>query len=471
MKKAGLLCGLATVVLSLMVSETSYAEHSEPVYGYMDHEANRSLVPLRFVSETFGADVRWENDTRTAVVQHEGTRVDLPVDGREAVVNGETRALETSPAITNNRTYIPLRFMNDMLGYTTTWDGDRYIANVVHNDDTVEVTIDLGRSTQAGHGAIAGVQTSYRMIDLTNRHLDVDVGLAHGRVGATAPLAHIAAAGGADYAVNGTFFDAYTANTDPYGMIQTDGELAHIGRGKTAIGFTPTNEILMDVLSPEVEGYVAGGERWDETWYATWMNREAAESGSESILYTRAFGSEVTHNTGTHIVVENDIVREVTSETTAIPADGFVLYLNGSAESQMAERFNVGEPAGYEINYEAETSSDERWHEAETILGAGPRLVRDGVIDVGTTAEEFHDPAVTQRSASRSAIGVTEDRRLIVLTASGATMEQLARAMQSLGAEQAMNLDGGASSGLYEGGSYIAPPGRELSNALLFRMN
>jgi exopolysaccharide biosynthesis protein len=39
--------------------------------------------------------------------------------------------------------------------------------------------------------------------------------------------------------------------------------------------------------------------------------------------------------------------------------------------------------------------------------------------------------------------------------------------MHSLGAYNAMNLDGGASSGLYYGGRYLTAPGRDLSNALI----
>jgi exopolysaccharide biosynthesis protein len=40
--------------------------------------------------------------------------------------------------------------------------------------------------------------------------------------------------------------------------------------------------------------------------------------------------------------------------------------------------------------------------------------------------------------------------------------------MEKLGAQQAMNLDGGASSGLYANGKMLTAPGRKLSNALIF---
>jgi len=46
-------------------------------------------------------------------------------------------------------------------------------------------------------------------------------------------------------------------------------------------------------------------------------------------------------------------------------------------------------------------------------------------------------------------------------------IEDLATIMQKLGAYNAMNIDGGASSGLYYKGKLLTIPGRDLSNALV----
>ncbi|MNH46993.1 hypothetical protein D3C79_1100270 [compost metagenome] len=56
----------------------------------------------------------------------------------------------------------------------------------------------------------------------------------------------------------------------------------------------------------------------------------------------------------------------------------------------------------------------------------------------------------------------------MLATIGSATMQQWADIMVNLGAVQGMNLDGGASSGLYANGKSITQPGRLLSNALLF---
>lgn len=66
-------------------------------------------------------------------------------------------------------------------------------------------------------------------------------------------------------------------------------------------------------------------------------------------------------------------------------------------------------------------------------------------------------------------MGITPEGRLLLVTTGAATIKQLARGMQRLGCREAMNLDGGASSGLWLEGRYLTQPGREISNALVIR--
>jgi len=56
---------------------------------------------------------------------------------------------------------------------------------------------------------------------------------------------------------------------------------------------------------------------------------------------------------------------------------------------------------------------------------------------------------------ARSALGLTKDNKLLMVTVSSAKIEDLATIMQKLGAYNAMNIDGGASSGLYYKGKLL----------------
>lgn len=102
-------------------------------------------------------------------------------------------------------------------------------------------------------------------------------------------------------------------------------------------------------------------------------------------------------------------------------------------------------------------------------LQAGPRLLVNGKVALNVAAEGFKDPKILTGGGSRSALGLTRDHKLILLTSGGATIPQLAQIMKQAGAYQAMNLDGGASSGLYYNGKYLTTPGRLISNALVIK--
>lgn len=129
------------------------------------------------------------------------------------------------------------------------------------------------------------------------------------------------------------------------------------------------------------------------------------------------------------------------------------------ASRVIAERGSWGVPPKPDPN-------DDFWNRVDEALGAGPRLVRDGRVALDAAAEGFRSPKILTASAARSAVGVTEDGWILLATTT-ATVSQLARVMVALHARDAMNLDGGASSGLWVCGKYLRRPGRAVGNALL----
>lgn len=107
------------------------------------------------------------------------------------------------------------------------------------------------------------------------------------------------------------------------------------------------------------------------------------------------------------------------------------------------------------------------WSEHRSALASGPLLVWDGFAKPRPGGEGFGDPSVFARAAPRSAIGITGDNRLLlVATIRGSSLSRLARAMRSMGAVYAVNLDGGSSVGLSYRGRSIVSPGRSLTNVL-----
>lgn len=92
-----------------------------------------------------------------------------------------------------------------------------------------------------------------------------------------------------------------------------------------------------------------------------------------------------------------------------------------------------------------------------------PTLLDNGevVIDTGKLTSYQKDV-----KGPRGAIGVG-DSNLYLAIISNATVVDAAYVMKSLGAQDALNLDGGGSSAMYINGSYVVGPGRSLPNAII----
>lgn len=106
------------------------------------------------------------------------------------------------------------------------------------------------------------------------------------------------------------------------------------------------------------------------------------------------------------------------------------------------------------------------WSPFESVLACGPMLLEAGVIALAPRHERFQDPHVLGR-ASRTAVGLTAANKLLmVVTREQVNLWELAKIMQGLGCIDAINLDGGSSTGMYYRGSVIVSPARPLVNML-----
>ncbi len=85
-------------------------------------ENGRTLVPVRFISEAFGARVGWQEATQTVLVNFEDKEIKLVIGSNEMTVNGETVLLDTPANTYNSRTLIPLRALVEALGKEVFWD-------------------------------------------------------------------------------------------------------------------------------------------------------------------------------------------------------------------------------------------------------------------------------------------------------------------------------------------------------------
>lgn len=83
----------------------------------------RTMVPLRFITEALGLEITWEAETRSVLVEKDGSIIRLFIDSHKAELNGKIIEVEVPPTILNGRTLVPVRFVSEVLGYTVGWEG------------------------------------------------------------------------------------------------------------------------------------------------------------------------------------------------------------------------------------------------------------------------------------------------------------------------------------------------------------
>lgn len=104
--------------ISLWIDGTQINADNLPVI-----ENGRSLAPVRVISQYLGAEVNWDGAKRQVNIAFGQDNITLTIDQTRVVKNDVSYNLEVPPRIINGRTYVPLRFVSEVLGCLVQWDG------------------------------------------------------------------------------------------------------------------------------------------------------------------------------------------------------------------------------------------------------------------------------------------------------------------------------------------------------------
>lgn len=155
-------------------------------------------------------------------------------------------------------------------------------------------------------------------------------------------------------------------------------------------------------------------------------------------------------------VVRRDIVERVPSGRILIPRDGYVLTAS-EGDTEFLAHLHPGQRLALSLDLDPDLH-------VINALGGGPRLVKGGRAFVPFAWESFSSP-LTWRRAARTAVGITALGKLLLVTVDGGsrqnpgmTLPEMGDLMVSLGAQDAMNLDGGGSATMVVGGRIVNAP-------------
>lgn len=244
---------------------------------------------------------------------------------------------------------------------------------------------------------------------------------------------------GALAGINGSFF---FKDGTPVGVLVIDDQIISSPLyNRTALIFYKNGTAKID--SVQMEGYLK--IQSEETVSFNGVNQPLTKDGI--IVYTPDYQMTDPANAAVNFTVVNDKVTEITYSETRIPRNGIIISANGTAAESLKDSLKIGD----EVKWFFLTSPP--LIDIDHIIAGGPRLVKDGKEFVTSDKERFKND-VAKSSVARTAVGITKAGYLIFAViegsgkASGATLEELADMMIKLGANDAMNLDGGGSSSM-----------------------
>ncbi|NPV89205.1 MAG: hypothetical protein HPY50_00320 [Firmicutes bacterium] len=115
--------------ITLTIGSTAATVDGQPytldATPYIDADAGRTMVPVRFISEVLGAEVEWRAVTRQVVIKDGNIEIVLTIDSTLVRVNGTEQGMDCAPAILPpGRTFVPLRFVSEVLGAAVDYDSD-----------------------------------------------------------------------------------------------------------------------------------------------------------------------------------------------------------------------------------------------------------------------------------------------------------------------------------------------------------
>lgn len=307
--------------------------------------------------------------------------------------------------------------------------------------------------------------------NLDNNRLRLKPVLAQGLVPGREDLADLIKKHKAIAGVNGGYFH-YSGR--PLGLLYINGELVSeplYNRSSLLIdqdnniSFAQVNwqgELLIE--SPELKIEIDG------------VNREAKEK--EVIVFNYFYGPRMSALDEDHydiVVRDNKIlgVESAAGSQTAIPPDGFVIRFSAQ-RSDIRNRIPELKNKKITLNYNLNPNFKE--NNILHAVGGGPRLLKNGKIQISGQEENFQKDILNGR-APRTAVALTKDNHLLLLTIDGRqldlsvgmSLEELAQTLKGLGAVEAINLDGGGSSRMVIRGFTMSNPSekRLISNGVV----
>lgn len=126
------------------------------VAPFIDND--RTLVPIRVISENLGYSVNWDNQTRKVTVKNNDKSIELTIGRKDVNVNGNKSSIDVAPMIKNERTFVPLRFISESFDNDVNWDNNTRTVRINKRDKKL-ASLFNGNSTSSTYTSVTNTPT------------------------------------------------------------------------------------------------------------------------------------------------------------------------------------------------------------------------------------------------------------------------------------------------------------------------
>lgn len=133
------------------------------------------MVPMRAIFEELGATVEWDNDTRTVTAYTSLSTIKMTIGEYSYYIDGTSYSLDVPAQIVNNRTLVPVRAVSEAFLCKVGWDGQSRIVSIINDKNNYQMLYSYGGRQRAFHNNDVPGQLTVGWFDNEELKSDKDI--------------------------------------------------------------------------------------------------------------------------------------------------------------------------------------------------------------------------------------------------------------------------------------------------------
>ncbi|MGZ6504764.1 MAG: stalk domain-containing protein [Tumebacillaceae bacterium] len=115
----------------------------------------RVMVPFRAVTTALGLHVDYEASTRTIIAKNQDNEIRFKAGDHTVLVNGKPQQVDAEPIALDDRSYVPVRFLSETIGAQVDWDNTTHTVIIRSQPRHLHTEVFYGLNSYEKHSYLA----------------------------------------------------------------------------------------------------------------------------------------------------------------------------------------------------------------------------------------------------------------------------------------------------------------------------